>query len=115
AALRDVGPRALAVRELGVPLAGKLGATRLRVLLPVKDPQQRSLLAETAVSSGWTVDKLKGRVRQIHKPHAGGRQELPGVQRAVERIARIAGAESTPDRLREGLESLATGPGRLTL
>ena len=107
ATLGYVVPVALAVRDLGVSLADDLGISRLRLLTPVKDGEQRRLLAETATSSGWTVEKLRERVKKIRKPHAGGRPEQPAIERAVARLSRVADAEIRDAAgIRAGLDDL---------
>jgi hypothetical protein len=115
ATLKYVVPTTLAVRDLGLPLATRLGVSRVRALLPVRDTEQRRLLAEAAVGAEWTVDKLRDRVDRVHKPHAGGRPELPAVERAVVRIARVADAETPPEVIREGLDELTPKRARQLL
>jgi len=97
---------ALVVRDVGAALAGQLGVSRLRALAPLQEHSQRRLVGETAAAAGWTVEKVKERVRKIARPHAGGRPEQPGVERAVTRIAKVVDAEATPERLRASLDTL---------
>ena len=114
--LAYVVPVALAVRDLGLSLAHGLGISRLRTLTPIKDSEQRRLLAETATSSGWTVAKLRERVRKIEKPHASGRPGLPAIERAVARLARVADVEiSDAAGIRAGLDDLTPRRARVLL
>lgn len=112
ATLGYVVPVTLAARELGAPLAGRLGVSRLRALLPVRDAQQRRLVAESAVSSGWTVERVKARVRQVARPHAGGRPELPNLERLVGRVRRAIGEDAEAASLRVGLDRLSPARAR---
>ena len=110
-----VVPVTLAAREVGATLAGRLGVSRLRVLLPVKNTDQRRLIAQTAVSSGWSVEKLKTRVRKTARAHAGGRPAIPAIERLVGRAARLLDAQTTSAHLREGLDRLAPARARRLL
>lgn len=109
-------PTALAVRELGAGLSGRLGISRVRALLPVKDVTQRKLLAEHAVSSSWPVAQLKARVREIAPAHAGGRPARPAVQRLVERTAKLFEEEAADAAaLRRGADELSPKMARALL
>jgi hypothetical protein len=115
ATLRYVIPLTAAAREIGLPLAGRLGVSRLRAILPVKDGTQRKLLAETAVATGLTVDKLESRVRRIARPHAGGRPRSSAIDRLVAGIERVVESTGGGAGLRDGIETLGATEARRLL
>jgi hypothetical protein len=66
----------------------------VRVLAPLREGDQRRLLASNARTEGWSVNALKERVRRIQKPHPGGRPSQPALLRAVVRIHRVVEAKA---------------------
>lgn len=105
--VRSAVPLSLQVRGMGVRLSRQLPVTHHLELLPLKDPAEKRLLAETAVAKGWTVRDLRRERGRLQKPHAGGRPSEPTVRVAVGRAARaILDEPSSAIELRRGLESV---------
>ena len=92
--LAYAAPLALAVRDLGRSLAGRLGVKKVRALVPLKVPAQRKQIAEEALAANWHVERVRERVGQLIEPHAGGRPQRPPVARVVGRIAKLLGPGS---------------------
>jgi hypothetical protein len=107
-------PIALQVRALGKSLAGRLGVRQHRVLLPVKDPEEKKLLALAAVDEKWTAEDLQKRVRRIERPHPGGRSRAPVVRVIVSRASSVL-VGVTPSSLREGIEQLTKSEAKKLL
>lgn len=88
-------PMALQVRQLGRPLALRLGVEHHRALLPVKDPGEKRLLAEAALGARWTVADLRKKVRRVKRPQPGGRRREPEVRVLVRRLDRLLAGATT--------------------
>lgn len=80
---------AMQVRQLGKRIAERLGPTHHIALLPVRDPDEKRLLALAAANERWTVDVLRREVRRIQDTHPGGRPRLPRLRLLVDRATRL--------------------------
>ena len=94
--------------EIGKGLSARLGVAQHRVLLPLRNVEEKKLLAETAAESGWTVEDLRTRVGKLQKRHRGGRRARPPVALLVARIGRSFD-EQMLARRRESIDSLEQG------
>ena len=108
-------PVALQARELGREVAHKLGPARHVVLLPVRDSDEKRALAEAAIKSGWTVEKLRAQVARVSPPHPGGRPPTPRVRLMIERVARVLDGDALAGRLADHLDAISPVEARSLL
>ena len=115
AGLAKAVPIALQVRELGRPLALRLGPAHHVALLPLQNRDEKKLLAESAVEERWTVVQLRDRVRRLKKPHPGGRRPRPPLAILVEATLRLYDKELLKTALYEDLDAIAPAEARRLL
>ncbi|MSP63462.1 MAG: hypothetical protein EXR72_24580, partial [Myxococcales bacterium] len=80
---------AVQVRQFGKRIANALGTSHHIALLPVRDPEEKLLLAEAAGAEKWTVEELRRRIRRVQQPSPGGRPPVPRVRLLITRAARL--------------------------
>jgi hypothetical protein len=95
--VRRCVPVALQARALGKELSLRLPQDHHLALLPLRSPEEKRVLAESAVEAGWSARDLRRKVAELQPRHPGGRPRRPGVSLFVERL----------DRLVEGFDASA--------
>ena len=99
------------MRQLGRPLALRLGIRQHRLLLPVEDVNEKKLLAEAAVDAGWSAEELRTKIPRLQKRHPGGRPKEPGLRVFLARAARTIVNIEVP-QLRRGLDEIGAAERR---
>ena len=99
---------------LNCPGRLKLSVSQHEALLPLKNLDEKRVLAEAAVTSRWSVEKLESQVRRLHRPHKGGRPVEPGMRVLVRRLDKLL-VEALREGLDSGLDDLSPAEARRLL
>lgn len=106
-------PFALQVRQLGHRLAFRLRQDHHLALLPLRDPEEKKVLAEAALEAEWSATELRQKVKTLQQPHPGGRAPEPQLAVLLGRMERLV--DGADGRILADLDRLAPAEVRRLL
>ena len=109
--LRRCVPFALQVRGLGARISNKLLQDHHFALLALRDAREKREIAEIAVEDRWSTRHLRQKIRELQKPHPGGKRPAPAAVTLLHRLERLL-KEFDASKSAESLDRISAGDAK---